>query len=66
MFFGGVSLAFTEVASIVGEIGIFALPFLYFIGIDIAEFGFRSSEWTVEITGSKIAKNSSLLPPKWW
>jgi hypothetical protein len=54
--FGGVSLSFTELASIVGSIAILALPFLFFIGIDIAEFGFRASEWTVEIARSKIAR----------
>ncbi|MEY2405959.1 MAG: hypothetical protein QOH64_655 [Acidimicrobiaceae bacterium] len=54
--FGGVSVAFSEASLIIGFLGVLALPFVFFIGIDIAEFGFRASGWTVDIARSKIGR----------
>jgi hypothetical protein len=54
--FGGVSVAFSEATLLIGFLGILALPFVFFIGIDIAEFGFRAAGWTVEISRSRIGR----------
>jgi hypothetical protein len=59
---GGVSLAASQAAEVIAGLGLFAIPFLFFIGLDIAEFGLRASGWTVQITRTKLGPFVRVAP----
>jgi hypothetical protein len=60
--FGGVSLAASQAVVVIAGLGVFAIPFLFFIGLDIAEFGLRASGWTAQIARSKLGPFARWAP----
>lgn len=53
---GGISLAASQSSEVISGLALFSIPFLFMIGLDIAEFGLRVSGWTVQIVRTKSGR----------
>lgn len=56
--FSGIGQLFSGMGATVGFLSTLAIPLLYLIGLDIAEFTYRASGWASSLVGSRLPRRA--------